>query len=128
DDGDCRCRALGNLGPNRAVLDDHIDPVPDQVSGQFWYPTVIALGVSPVDHDVVPLGVPCVPQSPPKLLRRFAIRRLPDEQEADMSRRPSLLRARQERASDGRATEQSNKAASLHAVPVDTEPSSRIRT
>src|SRR2546430_9212547 len=45
DDGDCGCRALGNLGPYRAVLDDHIDPVPDQVGGHFWYATVIALGV-----------------------------------------------------------------------------------
>ena len=84
-DRDSGCGPLGSFSANRAVFDNHIDPAPDQVGGQFWYPTVIALGVSPVDHDVAPLGVPCLPQPLPKLLRRFAIRRLSDEQEADVA-------------------------------------------
>ena len=49
-------------------------------------------------------------------LRRFAIRRLPDEQEADMSRRCGLLRVSRGWPSEGGATEQGNEEAPLHAA------------
>ena len=53
--------------------DDYIDFALDQVGGQLRYPSVIAVGGTPLDHNIASLGVAGVPKLLAERLRLLAV-------------------------------------------------------
>src|SRR5215813_14778904 len=84
DDRDDGRGALRGTGRDRSVHDDHIDFALYKVSGQFRYSIVIAIGRSPLDHQIASLGVPRIPQPLPERLRLLALLREEREEDSDV--------------------------------------------
>src|SRR6516225_5106406 len=114
DDRDVTRRLLCRHSGRREPSDDDIDFETDQLSGQFRQPTDLSFRRSKLKSNVLPLNIPQVAQSLPKLPPKLLRIDIANDQCADR-RHLRLLRPRRERPRR-RAAKQRYELATLHSI------------
>src|SRR6516164_2795610 len=115
DDRDFMRRLLGCQGGGCEPSDDHVDFETDQIGGQFRKPVEVSFRRSKLKSNVLPLDIPKIAQSLPKLPPKLFRIDIANDQSAD-GWHLRLLRARSERPCSRSAAERSNEFS-----PVDMD-------